>query len=65
MSSGTVSSLWQECARRGLLKKDKKTYLPCFNLEEFGLVPKDFRLEGSDKEEKGKPPTLFEEDENV
>lgn len=53
MSPNDISELWQECARRGLVVKKKKGkgYERVFDLDDFGLLPKNFKIEEEEEKE--------------
>lgn len=43
ISPPTLSELWQECARRGLMSKEGKRYKPLFDLQKYKLIAKGSR----------------------
>ncbi len=53
-SSVTLTEMWQECARKGILKKEGKSYKQLIDLEDYGLLPKDFDPEDFTENQKPK-----------
>jgi hypothetical protein len=45
MSPSTLRDLWQDCFKKGLVKKEGRSYKPLIDLGEYGLIPEDFDIE--------------------
>lgn len=59
IGSATLSDMCQECARKGLAKKEGKSYKTLINLEEFGLAPKGFDPDSFTEEKEPEEPEFF------
>jgi len=54
-SPNTISDLWKECTKRGLMKKEGQGYKPLFDLKKFNLIPKGFKPEEPETKPEKKP----------